>query len=252
MEEIGIKNKHRVQKHGEVFTPKKIVKSMLEIQEVNEACKSLTSTFLEPSAGEGAFLTAILERKLNIVVEQYNDGLERFENYSLLTLTSLYGIELLEDNAQTCVLNMFQVYYDIYKEQVQLHNGELKKKVLDSAKEIISSNIRQGDFLSRNTIDGKPLVFSEWSPINMRKTTKNIKIQRTEYTLDEIYENTEKEFGEIINKAINKTIEPYKQLDMFELLEEDVESEKEISKKMRYIPVNITDVYTKEMEEFYE
>ncbi|UOR10261.1 DNA methyltransferase family protein [Halobacillus amylolyticus] len=250
MEETVIKCKLRVQKHGEVFTPKKIIKKMLDIKGVKEACESLPTTFLEPSAGEGAFLVAILERKLKIVIKHYNDDLVRFENYSLLALTSLYGIELLEDNAQTCVLNMFQVYYDIYQEQVQLHNGKLKKKVLDSAKEIISSNIRQGNFLTRETIDGNPLVFSEWSPINMKKTTKNIKIQRTEYTLDEIYENVEKESGKAINRSINKTTQQQKQLDMFDLLEEDVvESENEIPKEMRYIPVNIIDVYKSEMEE---
>ena len=75
-----------------------------------------------------AFLVAILERKLNIAVKQYNDDLVRFENYSLLALASLYGIELLEDNAQTCVLNMFQAYYETYQEQVKIHNGKMRKK----------------------------------------------------------------------------------------------------------------------------
>lgn len=250
LEEIGIKSKLRVQKHGEVFTPKKIVNKMLDIKGVKEACESLQTTFLEPAAGEGAFLVAILERKLNIVVKHYNDDLARFENYSLLALTSLYGIELLEDNAQTCVLNMFQAYYDIYQEQVQYHNGKLKKKVLDSAKEIISSNIRQGNFLTKKAIDGNPLVFSEWSSVNMKKTTKRIKIQRTEYTLDEIYESVEKESGKAINKVLNKNIEPYKQLDLFDLLEEDhIDSEDENPKEIRYTPVNIIDVYKAEMEE---
>lgn len=251
LEEIGIKSKIRVQKHGEVFTPKKIVNKMLDVQEINEACSSLLTTFLEPSAGEGAFLVAILERKLNIVVKHYNDDLIRFENYSLLVLTSLYGIELLEDNAQTCVLNMFQVYYDIYQKQAQHHNGKLKKKVLDSAKEIISSNIRQGDFLTRKAIDGSQLVFSEWTPVNMKKTTKRIKIQRTEYTLDEVYRGVEKESGKTINEVTNnKTIQPHKQLDMFDILKEnDIERENEISKELRYVPVTIIEVYKAEMEE---
>lgn len=84
----------------------------------------------------------------------------------------------------------------------------------------------------------------------MRKTTKRIKIQRTEYTLDEIYGNEEKESGKSINKAINKTIQPYKQLDLFDLLvEDDIDSENENPKEMRYTPVNIIDVYKAEMEE---
>ena len=72
-----------------------------------------------------------------------------------------------------------------------------------------------------------------------------------QYTLDEIYGNEEKESGKSINKAINKTIQPYKQLDLFDLLEEedDIDSENKKLKEMRYTPVNIIDVYKAEMEE---
>lgn len=245
MKEEIIKSKLRVQKHGEVFTPKRIVNKMLDIPEVKDACENLTATFLEPAAGEGAFLVVILERKLNMVSEKYNKDLTQYENYSLLALTTVYGIELLEDNAQTCVMNMFQKYYDKYKEQVEHHGGELKDKVLDSAKKIISLNICNGNFLTRKSVDGSPLVFSEWQPINMRKTSKNIKIQRTEYTLDEIYENVKKENGRAINKFIQEPV----QLDLFDFLEDESENINEIQKEMRYIPVKIIDVYKEEMEE---
>ncbi|WP_271397447.1 methylase [Salinicoccus roseus] len=245
--EVGIKCKLRVQKHGEVFTPKRIVNQILDTPGVKEACENLLSTFLEPSAGEGVFLVSILNRKLNMVAKQYNSDLRQFENYSLLALSSLYGIELLEDNAQTCALNMFQEYYEVYQKQANHHNGKVRKNVLDSAKEIISSNICQGNFLTREAVDGKPLVFSEWVPINLKKTTKIIKVQRTEYTLDEVYENIEKESGKVLDKLTNKSIHQPEQMDMFDLLEEDIDDE--ISKEMRYIPVNIVDVYKAEMEE---
>ncbi|MED0866758.1 N-6 DNA methylase [Bacillus safensis] len=244
MKEKIIKSKLRVQKHGEVFTPKKTINKMLNIPEIKETCENLTATFLEPSAGEGAFLVEILKRKLKMVSEKHNNDLTSYESYSLFALTTLYGIELLEDNAQTCVMNMFQLYYDNYKEQVRHYNGTIKKKVLDSAKEIISSNIRQGNFLTRKAVDGKPLVFSEWSPVNLRKTTKNIKIQRTEYTLDEIYESVKKESGMTISRVEQRNL----QLDIFDILEID-DIEDEIQKEMRYIPVNIINVYKEEMEE---
>ncbi|NTQ58180.1 N-6 DNA methylase [Enterococcus faecium] len=245
MKEEIIKSKIRVQKHGEVFTPKRIVNKMLDIPEVKDACENLTATFLEPAAGEGAFLVAILERKLNMVSEKYNKDLIQYENYSLLALTTVYGIELLEDNAQTCVMNMFQQYYDKYKEQVEHHGGKLKEKVLDSAKKIISLNICNGNFLTRKSADGSPLVFSEWQPINMRKTLKNIKIQRTEYTLDEIYGSVKKESGRAINNLLQEPV----QLDLFDFLEDESENINEFQKEMRYIPVKITDVYRDEMEE---
>jgi len=114
----------------------------------------LTATFLEPAAGEGVFLVEILMRKLKMVSDKYNNDLNQFENYSLLALTTLHGIELLEDNAQTCAMNMFQLYYDIYQKQAKYHKGNMKIKVLDSAKTIISTNIKEGDFLTKKRVDG--------------------------------------------------------------------------------------------------
>src|SRR5699024_2517845 len=90
-----IKSKIRVQKHGEVFTTKKIVNQMLDLDEVNKACNELESTFLEPAAGEGAFLKEIITRKLQMIEEKYKDTLVMYENYSLLALSTIYGIELL-------------------------------------------------------------------------------------------------------------------------------------------------------------
>lgn len=47
MKEEIIKSKLRVQKHGEVFTPKRIVNKMLDIPEVKDACENLTATILD-------------------------------------------------------------------------------------------------------------------------------------------------------------------------------------------------------------
>lgn len=244
MTEKIIKSKSRVQKHGEVFTPKSIVNKMLNLPEIKKACESLTATFLEPSAGEGAFLVEILNRKLEMVSRKFNNDLAQFENYSLLALSTLYGVELLEDNAQTCVMNMFQKYYEIYTNQVDIHNGKINQKVLDSAKTIISSNIGNGNFLTRKAVDGTPLVFSEWEILNLRKNTKFLKVQRTEYTLEEIYSNTQKVQGQSL-RGIHQDPE---QLDMFSFLEESPDELVE-DVEMRYIPVKIIDVFKEEMEE---
>nr|WP_269077481.1 N-6 DNA methylase [Exiguobacterium antarcticum] len=243
--ELIIKSKARVQKHGEVFTPKRIVNQMLNIPEIKEACENLTTTFLEPAAGEGAFLIEILDRKLNMVSNEYNNDLIQYENYSLLSLSTLYGIELLEDNAQICVMNMFQKYYDYYKEQIKKHNGNMNRKVLDSAKKIISLNIGNGNFLTHEAVDGTPLVFSEWMPLNLRKTTKNIKVQRTEYTLNEIFEKTQKESGKALRQPKN---EP-EQIDIFDFLDENIELPEEKRTEMQYLPVKIIDVFKEEMAE---
>ena len=51
-EEQLIKSKHRVQKHGEVFTPAWMVQKMLDTPGVKGACEDIYATFLEPSAIE--------------------------------------------------------------------------------------------------------------------------------------------------------------------------------------------------------
>lgn len=243
MEKI-IKSKARVQKHGEVFTPRKIVNQMLDVPEIKDACENLTATFLEPAAGEGAFLIEILKRKLIMVSERYNDSLTQYENYSLLALSTLYGIELLEDNAQICVMNMYETYYDYYQKQAKYHQGIIKPNVLNSAKTIISLNIENGDFLTRTATDQTPIVFSEWKPLNLRSTTKIIKVQRTEYTLDEIYKNVKKENG----RSLRSVQTDYEQLDIFSFLSDEIDIE-EKPKEMIYIPISIVDIYKEEMEE---
>lgn len=87
MEENLIKSRQRVQKHGEVFTPSWMVQKMLDSPGITEACENVSATFLEPSAGDGNFLQAILERKLTAVVEQYNE--RNWKTKSLIALSSI-------------------------------------------------------------------------------------------------------------------------------------------------------------------
>lgn len=239
-----IKSKKRVQNHGEVFTPKRIVNKMLDLPNIREACENVTSTFLEPAAGEGIFLVEILKRKMKIVAKNYGDDLTRYENYSLLALSTLYGVELLEDNAQKCVMNMYQVYYESYLQQAFGHGKKVKDKVLDSAKLIISKNIAQGDFLTKLSSTDNPIVFSEWQPVNIRKNTKTIKVQRTEYTIDDILNGTERENGESSTYSVQE-----EQLDLLDFFGVDAVAETK-EKRLRYIPVKIIDVYKEEMEEY--
>ena len=175
-QEIIIKSKQRVQKHGEVFTPKWMVEKMLNVPGVNEACNSVTATFLEPAVGEGTFLIEVLKRKLSAVSKEHCSSLVEYENYSLLALSSLYGIELLEDNAHLCIMNIFDVFSDYYIEVSKKLDAPINNEMLASAKVIISSNIRQGNFLTRLAPNGEPIRFSKWRVANdISKKAKVIK-----------------------------------------------------------------------------
>ena len=242
--EILIKSKIRVQKHGEVFTPAWMVEKMLDIDGIKLCCENLTATFLEPSAGEGAFLTAILRRKLNMVSTRYCTDINQFENFSLYALSTLYGVELLDDNLQMCVMNLYQEYYEYYSQVAKKFDATLKKKVLDSAKCIIKSNIRQGNFLTKLTSNGDAIIFSEWKiTTRITKLTKNIKVDRTEYTFHDIYNSIENEVGTLSSKMRVLTNNQQSLFDYDGQL--DIESD-----KYRYVNTKIIDTYKEEMEKY--
>ena len=240
-----INNRKRVRNHGEVFTPSHIVKRMLSLPSIKEACESLTTTFLEPGAGEGAFLVEVLKRKLRMVEKDFGDTLDRYENYSLLALSTVYGIELLEDNTKVCVMKLNRVFYDAYLRQLKKHNRKPKPSVMASAELIIAKNIVQGDILTKLGPRGKPIVISEWRPLNLERFPISIVVHRTEYTLTEIEKGVTKQAGSLVNPY-----EPKGQMPLpFE--ENDQDSQKSLHPytAVRYLPCKITSVHREELEQ---
>ncbi len=74
---------------GEVFTSTALVQEMLEkIPAVQFA--DATKTFLDPSCGNGQFLSEVLIRKLE-------NGIE----FSA-ALGSIYGVDIMQDNVESC------------------------------------------------------------------------------------------------------------------------------------------------------
>ncbi len=105
---VFMKSKHRVQKHGEVFTPQWVIDKMIAIPGIKEKTEDVFATFLEPSAGEGAFLLAIEDMKLRYVTDNYS--IDKWDHYALWALSSIYGIELLEDNLAIARQNMLKFF----------------------------------------------------------------------------------------------------------------------------------------------
>lgn len=175
-----IKSSDRVKDHGEVFTPRRIVNLMLDQPEIQAKINDLQATFFEPSAGEGAFLVELLKRKLKVAIDQSTSA-KSFNNKSLLALSTLYGVELLEDNVEMLVMNMITTFNLEYSRIVnEKFNGKVNPHVLDSAKVIIQANMIQGNTLEKTTSDGLPIIFSEWKPLPGNR------VQRTEYTFESI------------------------------------------------------------------
>ena len=156
-------SKKRVADHGEVYTRKREVNAMLDL--VKQETERIDSRFLEPACGTGNFLAEILERKLRVVEEKYRKSQLEYERNVVLAISSIYGIELLEDNVYNCRKRLFDIFAQKY---TALFKGRTKAKCRNSIKFILERNIILGDALTFKTVGAnpKPIVFSEWSPVN--------------------------------------------------------------------------------------
>lgn len=160
---VLMKSKHRVQKHGEVFTPQWVVDKMIAIPGIKEKTEDVFATFLEPSAGEGAFLLAIEDMKLRFVTDNHSG--DSWNTYALWALSSIYGIEFLEDNLAVARQNMLELFLDYYE---AARGAPLSKRsnLYKSARTIIWANVVQGDTLTHKNNSGEEIVFSRWKPVD--------------------------------------------------------------------------------------
>ena len=158
-----IRSKQRVADHGEVLTGKREVNAMLDL--VKQETERIESRFLEPACGDGNFLTVILERKLAVVEKRYGKSQLDFERYAVLAISSIYGIDILEDNVHACRNRLFEIFDGVY---TRLFKGHAKDRSREAVRFILDHNIVWGDTLTLKTVGEKPgyIVFSEWSPVN--------------------------------------------------------------------------------------
>lgn len=184
--------------------------------------------------------------RLENIIKSAGTDIAKFENDSLIALSTLYGVELLEDNSQKCTMNLFETFIEYYINFASKLNQKVKDEVKKSAKTIISANILLGNFLTEKNPYGEDLLFSEWKIVGKDDRGYSI-VQRTEYTLDEIRENQEKEAGIIVReKKVAAKGQIDGQNDFFNFFEEEEEDEK---KTVKYTPVSIIKVYNEETEE---
>ncbi|OGR50901.1 MAG: restriction endonuclease subunit M [Elusimicrobia bacterium RIFCSPLOWO2_02_FULL_39_32] len=162
-EEKQVVSKKRVADHGEVYTSKREVQSMLDL--VRRETERIESRFLEPACGTGNFLAEILERKLRIVENRYSKGQLEYERNAVLAVSSIYGIDILEDNVVECRKRLFDIFGQKYS---SLFKEAVKAECQKTVKYILEKNIIWGNALDLKTVGAnpQPIVFSEWSPVN--------------------------------------------------------------------------------------
>lgn len=170
-----VKSKERVALFGEVNTSEREVNAMLDL--VKQETERLDSRFLEPACGDGNFLIEVLNRKLSVLSKEYKNNQYEFERNSIVILGSIYGIDIIEDNAKSARERLLNNFLEVYKR----HFGKyLNDKLINSITFIIDKNIIHGDALTLRLVNSEnPITFCEWAII------KN-KLKRRDFTLADL------------------------------------------------------------------
>ena len=223
-----VKSKQRVVDHGEVFTADREVNAMLDL--VKNETERIESRFLEPACGEGAFLVKVLERKLGVVKAKYKKCISDYEKYSILALTSIYGVDIQQDNVEACQNRLYECWNNEYK---HVCKRECRGLVREAAQFILKCNILCGDALTMLKSNGEPIVFAQWD------LTVGTKLKRKDYQLDymlkdeaakatmkaqggqqmtlDMLTNDEWEYDKESDTYVRGAIAQYKQVDFWEV-----------------------------------
>lgn len=216
-----VKSKQRVTDHGEVFTAEREVNAMLDL--VKQETERIDSRFLEPACGDGNFLAEILRRKLAVVKRKYRKSPIDYEKYAVLAATSIYGVDILQDNVDACRARMFAIWD---KEYQAVLKKEVNEDCRTAVRFIFSRNIVCGNALTLKKVDtngidtAEPIVFSEWAFVT------GFNLQRRDYTFDKLLEGDEAGRDLFAKEKQTKITEPVQPS-----LLDNVELEKPSSKK---------------------
>ena len=93
------RERSRIKSTGEIFTPTELVQEILD-QLPQELFKDPTKTFLDPTCGDGQFLSEVIIKKV-----------ENGSTYEQ-ALATTYGVDLMIDNCLECIKRLYQVTED--------------------------------------------------------------------------------------------------------------------------------------------
>lgn len=184
------KSKERIRDHGEVFTAEREVKAMCDL--VKDETERIDSRFLEPACGDGNFLAEILTRKLAVVRKKYGKSHLDYEKNAVLAASSIYGVDILQDNVIACRERMFGIWD---KEYTAVCKRDCNDETRAAVKFILSRNIVCGNALTLLRVDEngndtkEPIVFSEWAFIT------GSRMQRCDYTFAELLAQDDEKYN---------------------------------------------------------
>lgn len=156
---------------------------------VKDETDRIDSRFLEPACGDGNFLAEILTRKLAIVRKKYAKSHLDYEKNAVLAASSIYGVDILQDNVLACRERIFGIWD---KEYTSVCKHDSNNETREAVKYIFSRNIVCGNALTLMCVDENgndteyPIVFSEWAFIT------GSQLQRCDYTFADLLAQDDK------------------------------------------------------------
>ena len=155
-QEKQVVSKQRVADHGEVYTAKREVNAMLDL---------------------------VKEETEEVVRRKHAKNHYEYDLASAQAISSMYGVELLPDNVETCRNRLFTQYLDTYREHL---SDDASSDLQRCIRFLLSKNILCGDALTMLQQDGQPITFCEWTFIGT-----NGKVKRRDFELAELLRNVE-------------------------------------------------------------
>ena len=183
-----VKSKQRVADHGEVFTAEREVKAMCDL--VESQCDNVDATFLEPACGDGNFLAEILDRKLARVKKNAKSDATQWEWLSVRAIASLYGVDIMQDNAEECRQRLFKQWDAAYKKTCKKYCNE---ETRDAVRYILSKNIVCGNALTMMCVDENQQDTEEYITFaEFKSCGRMYMLKRRDYRLDVLLKANEK------------------------------------------------------------
>jgi hypothetical protein len=164
-----IKSKERVKELAEVYTNEREVNAMLDLIPIKNKDELLNYTYLEPACGNGNFLTKILERKLMVILMDYNQTTIKRRNVNTITeeiqykiifvLSTIFGVDICQENVEESRERLKVQVESFYSQIISFLNlirintkNKFKyesKMFFNSVDYILSQNIICGDTINK-------------------------------------------------------------------------------------------------------
>lgn len=185
--ELQVKSTERVRDLGEVFTPADTVQAMLDLLPDDVWQIHPARTFLEPACGDGNFLVAVLDRKLEAISKaRSGDDLAAAPTedgvafHALEALASIYAVDISADNViggtpghEVGARDRLLAHLKHWYERETGTKLTVRSRLVSAATWIVERNVLVANMLATNA-DGSPsryerlpLVEYEWDPASL-------------------------------------------------------------------------------------